>query len=151
MWIADHHFKQPLSKGVASERRDRVRVAGSSVGTVREKSILHRSHKLVGNTRAVVAKNAKSLQAIIVAGELAEDFCEKHSLCRRQIAIREFDQFILECLVFHGAFGQESRQEVAVPMVGDEFWIEQFRVRVHERQQYFARSRTLKRPSPPAA
>ena len=109
MWIADDQFKQPLSNGVASERRKRVRVPGSSVGTTLEKGILHRSHKLVRNPRAVVAKDAKSLHAIILAGELAEDLCEKHSLGRRYIAIREFDQFTLDGLVFHGAFSQESR------------------------------------------
>jgi hypothetical protein len=36
----------------------------------------------------------------------------------RPIAICKFDQFSLERLVFHGAFGQELRQELAVPITG---------------------------------
>ena len=86
--------------------------------------MLKRSHELVGNARvfqAVVAKDAKPLQPIILASELAEDLFEKRSLCRRQSAISEIDQSALDSLVLDGSFGQESREQVAVPMVGNEF------------------------------
>src|SRR5436305_6171659 len=55
--IADHHFKKSLPNGVASERRECVRISRRSVGTVLEKGIFHRSHKFVWNARPVVAKN----------------------------------------------------------------------------------------------
>jgi hypothetical protein len=56
--IAGHHLKKSLPNGVASQRRERVRIARRSVGTALEKGILHRSHKFVGDARTVVAKNA---------------------------------------------------------------------------------------------
>ena len=114
------------------------------MGTVFQKDVLHRSHKLVGHTRAVVAKHAKPLHEIFLAGELAKHFCEKHSLRRRQFTLREFDQFTLQRFIFRGALGQKACQEVAVPMVGNEFSAEQFCVRIDKRQQYLARPCTFK-------
>src|SRR5258708_7250216 len=89
MRIAQHHFKESLTNGVAPQRRKRVRAPGGSVRTMFEKSILHRPHKFVGNARTVVAKDAESLHAIIFAVELAKHFCQKHALRVWQIAVRE--------------------------------------------------------------
>ena len=147
MWIADHHFEKPLSDSIASKRRERVGVASSSIGTPFQKDILHRTYKLVRYARAVILKHAKSLYEIVLAGELAEDFREKHSLRLRQIAFRDSDQPVLQHLVLSSAFGEESRKEVAVPIVGDEFSIKQFCVWIQKRQQYLGRPRTLERPS----
>ena len=121
--VSDSNRRSPFQKAASECRCIRAEKACTHCRTIRRGDAQERHSPSIAQVRRGfpnrrLEKNVQSLDAVILAAEVGEHFCEKHTVRRRQIALREFDQSGLHRFVFDCAFGEEPRQEVAVAMVG---------------------------------